>query len=313
MREVLNGIKASRPEFAWIGFAAPDGTVLAASGGLIEGVSVADRPWFRTALAGPMVGDVHEAKLLATLLEDDGTGEPFRFVDIAFPLNVGWPDDRCPRRSSELAMGEHVARARVAANAAPSETDIWVLSRDGVVLLGSELGSKPFSADRLAAMRDSRHGAFVDTTAAGAYLTSYAVTRGYGDYPGLGWTVIARQPESTAFARARELAGIIAWLGVPVALLGIAAALAIAGRISRPIRAITAHADRLGRDPSASMLPRESGRRKSCSFPARCARCCGASASSSSARSRRSSVNRKMPRSSPTICARCASSPTPIR
>ena len=51
-------------------------------------------------------------------------------------------------------------------------------------------------------------------TPAGAYLTSYAVTRGYGDYPGLGWTVIARQPESTAFARARELAGIIAWLGV---------------------------------------------------------------------------------------------------
>ena len=116
MREVLNGIKASRPEFAWIGFAAPDGTVLAASGGLIEGVSVADRPWFRTALAGPMVGDVHEAKLLATLLEDDGTGEPFRFVDIAFPLKRRWPDDRRSRRSPELAMGEHVARARVAAN-----------------------------------------------------------------------------------------------------------------------------------------------------------------------------------------------------
>jgi diguanylate cyclase (GGDEF)-like protein len=206
-----------------------------------------------------MVGDVHEAKLLATLLEDDGTGEPFRFVDIAFPFSRG---DRLVG-----VLGVHLSwqwantlRGRLLQRtAAPGETDIWVLSGDGVVLLGSELGTKPFSADRLAAMRDSGRGAFVDTTAAGAYLTSYAVTRGYGDYPGLGWTVIARQPESTAFARARELAAIIAWLGAAVALLGIAAALGIAGRISRPIRAITAHADRLGRDPSASTLPRERG------------------------------------------------------
>lgn len=259
IREVLNNVKDNRPEYTWIGFAATDGTVLAASDGLLEGASVAERPWFQNGLRGPNVGDVHEAKLLAMLLQDDGTGEPFRFVDIAFPVHV---DGRMIG-----VLGAHLSwqwastsRARLLQRTvAPGETDIMVLSREGAVLLGGTPGAEPFSAEQFAAMRNARFGAFVDANGGSQYLTSYAVTRGYGDYPGLGWTVVARQPESIAFGHARELAGRIAWLGVPVALFAIAAALLMAGRLARPIFRLTAEADRLGRDPAATMLPRQSG------------------------------------------------------
>jgi diguanylate cyclase (GGDEF)-like protein len=259
IRGVLNGLQANRPEYTWIGFASADGTVVAASGGLLEGVSVAERPWFRAALKGPAVEDVHEAKLLATLLPDDGTGEPFRFVDIAFPIHA---DGRLVG-----VFGVHLSwqwastlRGRILQRtAAPEGIDIQVLSRDGTVLLAQEVGSKPFSAEALETMRGARSGAFIDATGTGQYLTSFAVTSGYGDYPGLGWTVVARQPESTAFERARDLAWFIAWLAIPIALVGIAAALFIAGRVARPIHALTIDADRLGRDPSATMLPRQSG------------------------------------------------------
>ncbi|MBN9023606.1 MAG: GGDEF domain-containing protein, partial [Rhizobiales bacterium] len=86
VRDVLEQIQGTLPEYAWIGFAAPDGVVLAATGGLLEGVSVAERPWFIGGLRGPTVEDVHDAKLLAKLLSPSPDDEPFRFVDVAVPV-----------------------------------------------------------------------------------------------------------------------------------------------------------------------------------------------------------------------------------
>ncbi|WP_332824664.1 hypothetical protein [Ramlibacter sp.] len=57
----------------------------AATDGLLEGVDVSQRPWFRNATAGQHLGDVHEALLLAKALRA-GDGAPPRFYDIAFPL-----------------------------------------------------------------------------------------------------------------------------------------------------------------------------------------------------------------------------------
>ena len=86
IRGVLEQLQSTLPEYAWIGFARPDGTVIAATGGLLEGASVAERPWFKDGLVGPVVKDVHDAKLLAALLEPNPNGEPFRFVDVAVPV-----------------------------------------------------------------------------------------------------------------------------------------------------------------------------------------------------------------------------------
>src|SRR5262245_13922263 len=90
LRRVLDELQGSYPDYSFIGFAAVDGTVRAAAKGLLEGQSVAARPWHKNGLRGPAVEDVHEALLLARLLGPTRSGEPFRFIDIAFPV----PDAR---------------------------------------------------------------------------------------------------------------------------------------------------------------------------------------------------------------------------
>jgi len=73
-------------DFAWIGFADVNGNVVAATGGMLQGKSVAARPWFKQGLERVAVGDVHEALLLASLLMQRANNEPYRFVDIAVPV-----------------------------------------------------------------------------------------------------------------------------------------------------------------------------------------------------------------------------------
>src|SRR5690606_23763608 len=66
--------------------AEPGGTVRAATGGMLEGLSVAQRPWFQLAQQGTYVGDLHEAQLLAKLLKSMSPDRPIRFIDFAVPI-----------------------------------------------------------------------------------------------------------------------------------------------------------------------------------------------------------------------------------
>ena len=52
VRAALEQLQETIGYAAWIGFATPDGTVKAATGGLLEGQSVAAMPWFRHGMAG---------------------------------------------------------------------------------------------------------------------------------------------------------------------------------------------------------------------------------------------------------------------
>src|SRR5262249_20262896 len=82
---VLERVQATKPQYPWIGVADPTGKVLTATGGLLVGKDVSQRPWFQSAQGKPFTGDVHAAKLLATLLPPSISGEPLRFLDFAAP------------------------------------------------------------------------------------------------------------------------------------------------------------------------------------------------------------------------------------
>jgi signal transduction histidine kinase/CheY-like chemotaxis protein len=84
-RKLLENLQNIYPDYAWIGLTDTQGDILAATGGLLEGKNVSQRPWFQLALTKPYVGDVHEAVLLAKLLPHD-QNEPLRFVDVAAPI-----------------------------------------------------------------------------------------------------------------------------------------------------------------------------------------------------------------------------------
>jgi hypothetical protein len=85
-RTYLERLQQEIANYAWIGFAGPDGRVLASTGGLLQGEDVSARPWFAAGRKGPAALDVHEAKLLQRFLAPNST-EMLRFVDVAAPVN----------------------------------------------------------------------------------------------------------------------------------------------------------------------------------------------------------------------------------
>jgi diguanylate cyclase (GGDEF)-like protein len=259
IRSVLGQLQASLPAYTWIGFARPDGTVVAATRGMLEGASVAERPWFIAGLEGPMVGDVHDAKLLAGLLGDQASGEPFRFVDVAVP--VSGPD-------GQLAgvLGAHMSwtwsneiRDTLLSAVDPAlQTGIWILSAGGQTLLGPEFGEVPIDPQVLGAVGDKPSHTFIDSDNGPAALAAVVPAASTADN-GLGWQVVARRPLSAAFAGANQLAISILLVGLVLAVIGVTIAWVVAGRMARPLKQLAEQVDLVGRDPNVTMVDREHG------------------------------------------------------
>jgi diguanylate cyclase (GGDEF)-like protein len=257
IRTVLEQLQASLPEYAWIGFALPDGTVKSATGGLLEGVSVAQRPWFIDGLKGLTVKDVHDAKLLAELLGPQADGEPFRFVDVAVPVKNA-------AGQTIGVLGAHmswtwasVVRETVLQTVDSNlETEIWVLSSDGTALLGPQYGTAPFAQGTVEAIAAAGQLSFSDTAGDVDHLNAAVTTTGYLDYPGLGWTVVARRPLELALAQANQLALAIVLIGIAFALAGAVAASLLARGLTKPLSELAEGIDRIGRDPGATMIAR---------------------------------------------------------
>jgi diguanylate cyclase (GGDEF)-like protein len=249
-RAVLDQLHSNRPEYVWAGFVSPEGVVLAGSGGQLEGRAVAGRTWFQNALTSPSI-----AVLTA---HEPPPDEAFRLIDIGFPI---WtPEGRLVGVLAVQLSWEWVKayRNRVLYRAAAFGTlDVWILAPDNSILIGDKVGRRPFSDAVAASMRETRAGAFVDTTGGKGELTGYAVMP-QNDID-LGWMIVARLPEETAFARSKAVTWVIVGIGGLLAAIGIAFAILMGHRIAHPIQALTREADRLGRDPSRTMLPRQSG------------------------------------------------------
>ncbi|MFG1420411.1 sensor domain-containing diguanylate cyclase [Roseixanthobacter liquoris] len=256
VRDVIEQLKVSRPRYVWIGFADPNGIVLASTGRVLEGTSVLSRDWFRNGLNVPTVGDADEAGLLAHLLALPQAGSATRFVDISLPVYS--PENRILG-----TIGAHLNLnwSELLNDIAPKEgaTQAWLIGRDGRVLLGKSSNPQPFSDEVIASMMDQRSGAFVDTSDGHRVLTGFSVTGRTGDYPGLGWIVVTRQDAAVAFADATRLGLTILGIGLlalPVTFLG---AYWFARKISLPLVTLTQAAAQIGRDPRATNLPHQRG------------------------------------------------------
>lgn len=259
IRGVIEQLQKSFPDYAWIGFATPDGTVKSATQKMLEGESVGARPWFQDGIKGPALGDVHEAKLLAGLLGPSPNKEPFRFVDVATPV-------RDEGGHIVGVLGAHLSwswadevRRSLLGKTARQEEEIWILAGDGTTLLGPGIGKKLFSEEQIRNMQKERMGAFEETNGSEPFLTGFAVASGYRDYPGLGWIIVSRLPARVAFAASHSIFWTILGLGLAVAAAGLACSFFIARDIASPLQAITEAADRIGRDPNVTVLPRVGG------------------------------------------------------
>ncbi|SFI66846.1 cache domain-containing protein [Albimonas pacifica] len=190
-RSALDMVVGDGERISWAGIAALDGSVTAASFGMLEGASVAGRPWFDAGLRGPFAGDVHEAKLLASLLPAGPDGAPPRFLDLAAPIQDA-------EGRSVGVVGFHVnhawAQAYLAETAAAVGIEAAIVDRQGVVVVGPPA----MQGERidLASMRAASVGAqsaVVETWPDGvASLSSVTPSISYRDLPSFGWSLVAR-------------------------------------------------------------------------------------------------------------------------
>ena len=246
-RAVLESMQETHPYYAWIGLTDNSGKVKTSTKGLLEGMDVSKRPWFASAYRDKYLHDVHEAVLLAKLLPNP-SGEPKRFFDIAFPY-------RGKDGAIVGVLGTHlswqwaadVERSVLRPLAERKAVDTIILSQGGVVLLGpKEYTDKVLHPDSMMIAQRGMNGATVETWPDGKrYLVGYSQSTGYRSYPGLGWTVLVRQPLDEAFRPIEALKKKILWTGFGAALLASLLVWALARNITRPLQTITRHAEEL--------------------------------------------------------------------
>jgi PAS domain S-box-containing protein len=80
-----------------------------------------------------------------------------------------------------------------------------------------------------------------------SYLVGFSRTRGHGQYPGLGWTVLVRQDVDHAYLPIRQLRRQALWSGVALALVFSLVGVLVAHRITRPLGQLARSAQRIGR------------------------------------------------------------------
>lgn len=214
------------PHYAWIGLTDAQGTVLAATRGLLVGQRMDQRPWFAAAQQQQALLDLHAAKALADELPPRVDGEPHRFVDIAVPLRRGDRTVGVLAAHLSWAWAEQRRAAALAAFEPGWQIDLQLLDRQGRVLPAA---TQP--ADALPGDADSLRATAVAPPLAEGVSA-------------LGWTVLARQPRAVALVGAADLQQRIR---VVAALAALAFGLLgwwLAGRLTAPLRDLATQARR---------------------------------------------------------------------
>ncbi|MDJ0706611.1 MAG: ATP-binding protein [Leptolyngbyaceae cyanobacterium MO_188.B28] len=256
-RALIEKLQTTYSDYAWIGLTDAEGNVLASTGRLLEGKNAAKRPWFQQAHQTPFAGDVHEALLLAQLLQNE-TEEPLRFVDLAAPVtdengvfqgvlgaHLSWTWTREVKKSLLDPLELH------------SQVEISILSAEGRVLLGpNSLQGEVLTLKSVKAGQSGRVSYLLETWPDDTqYLTGFAPSQGYRNYPGLGWTILIRQPAQLAFAPARSLQmQVFAW-GAFLGSLCAIGSWSNARRIVSPLLKLTTAANQIQQGDTSVTIP----------------------------------------------------------
>lgn len=247
--------RQARNELVWLGVVDANGTVVQAIDGLLQGQSVAKRPWFVAGKERVFTGDVHEALLLAKLLPANASGEPLRFIDFAAPIRG---------RDGQLlgVVGAHASwnwvtnTVQAAAQQLGSSpgAQILVVDRQGAVLYPQAL------VDQTRLKNSTTNPlpyATVTWDDGREYLTSDVVVDAKTDN-NLGWRMVVRQPLDDALAPAHGLRNRLIGLGVVAAILFGLLALPLARTVSHPIEELAEAARRIEQRTGEPQYPQSS-------------------------------------------------------
>jgi len=259
-RTLLESMRETLPDYAWIGVTDADGRIATATLGWLEGTDVAERDWFTNAHQQPAAGSMVVVAEVADRLSGTAEEKP-RFITVSAPVFtpgnvrfagvlgafVNWP---WVRETVESVVPE---------TPSPEKLMVTVYDLSGNVLYDSHSAaginlSKPLSSPTLPRGHEYR-GSMIESTADGDYLTGYIRSRGYHGFRNLNWFFTVRQPMATAFAPvyAFQRSVILVGFGFSV-LLGIVG-IVFARSITRRLRAIASASDRIREGDVTSLVP----------------------------------------------------------
>ncbi|KLK93471.1 hypothetical protein AA309_09170 [Microvirga vignae] len=227
--------------YTWIGVADVQGKVIAASQGMLEGASVAERPWFRRGLNGPTAVDVHEAVLLAKLLP--ATQEPRRFVDFSAPI-------RNDQGAVIGVIGAHfdwnMVRDIIQAVRGQG-VDALLVSRDRMVLSGPpELQETRLSEGSAVAAGQGISISLRERWQDGKdYIAAVIPSIQFKDMPSFGWSLIVRADLNTVLDPTRAIAQAFWMLLGAGALVGLVLLYLFSAWLAKPLRRLVATTEAL--------------------------------------------------------------------
>ena len=261
VRRTLDLNQSTRANVAWLGVTDGSGRVQAATGRLLLGVDVSERPWFNAGRIAPHVGDLHPAKLLAKMLPNDRNGEPQRFVDFAAPIRRGSAVIGVLAMHGDWDWAHSVVTSLLPENAASTRVQVFIFDRNGTMIYAP--GDASAAAAYLAAGQrlpvgaaDAGNAADVVQWADGLpYLTSAAPLRARETASDLGWRVVARMPAEAALGDARRAVRGVFGFGAFAALVASLIAWLVAGSVSGPLSSIASAARRLQQGKPDARIP----------------------------------------------------------
>ncbi|MDD2180188.1 diguanylate cyclase [Acidovorax sp. D2M1] len=230
----LEQIRQSYPFYSWIGVTDTQGVVQVATGNLLQGQDVSQRPWFGAGGRGPYVGDAHDAVLLDQLLRAPGSQVPLRFMDYASPVrgqdsvfkgviaahvNWAWVQDIIHRSSPATPLS--------------SGLEVMLLNQDGIISTDGAVAQPRAALPVLPEPGAFRVMSWGDASTP-PYLTAVVSVRAQ-TATDLGWLLVARQPLEMALQPINRLHTLLALLlGLMAALLA-GLAYWVARRFSQPV------------------------------------------------------------------------------
>lgn len=209
--DMLSRMQHINPHNVWIGVADVHGTVQNATGHLLQGADVSQRPWFQYAQSGPFISEVYASKQLADLLQKSASTEALRVMDFAAPI-LG------PDGSLLGVLGIHSswdwardAVERLQQGAAKNnEQSIFIFDKAGTLIYAPNGVTAPYSQldQSLPEVmeRNSPNANLVQwKDQAQPFLTSAVQLPIPSPANDLGWWIVARQPVEAAYADANRM------------------------------------------------------------------------------------------------------------
>ena len=258
VQNMLMRTQARQQHTAWVGMADTQGKVIAATGGLLVGQSVAARPWFQKGLEGPFVGDVQQALLLGSLLERPPGAEPARFVDFSAPVRVDGRLVGVVGMHGSWEWTGDVIESLIAPEAARAGLEVFVFDREGALIYVPAKRMQALSqagqrAPPTNAAKDSPQ--VVDWLDGERALSANVQLPTHNSVSNLGWQVVARQPIAQAYARSTGMVRRALLVGLAAA--GVAALLSwlLARRLSEDLQNLARAASNVNAGAHEAAIP----------------------------------------------------------